>query len=97
MSGDNETVVLSAPPKMTPDAPPNGSTSLVRPTDVMKYRSELLNQYYGAPSLVERLKKAGKDDPEGLVVALVEEVIKESDHLLGNELVATHDGNRHIV
>jgi hypothetical protein len=63
------------------------------PTDVVEYRTSLVEQYHqGAPSLTEKLRKAGKEDIESLLVALIEEVVKETDHLLGNELVATQNG-----
>lgn len=64
-----------------------------RGTDVMTYREQLLERYHaGVPSLVERLRKSGKEDMESLVVALIDEVVQETDHLLGNELVATQNG-----
>jgi hypothetical protein len=60
----------------------------------MEYREQLVKQYHdGAPSLVEKIRKAGKEDIESLLVALIEEVVKETDHLLGNELVATQNGD----
>jgi len=63
------------------------------PANVMEYREQLVRQYHnGAPTLIERIRKAGKEDIESLLVALVEEVVNESDHLLGNELVATQNG-----
>jgi len=63
------------------------------PADIMEYRSQLVKQYHdGAPSLIERIKKEGKDDIESLLVALIEEVVKETDHLLGNELVSAQSG-----
>jgi hypothetical protein len=62
-------------------------------SDVMEYREKLLERYHkGASSLVERLKNAGKDDMESLLVSLIDEMVKETDHLLGNELVATVNG-----
>jgi len=64
-----------------------------RGTDVMSYRAQLLERYHaGVSSLVERLRKNGKEDMESLVVALIDEVVQETDHLLGNELVATQNG-----
>lgn len=99
--GKEVTVVLEPPPSMTPalTGPPNGSNGSngslpsTRPSEVLKFRDELVRQYHGAGSLVDRLKQQGKGDAEALLVALVDEVIKESDHLLGNELVATNEGN----
>lgn len=62
--------------------------------DVMEYRNQLLERYHqGAPSLLEMLKKAGKQgNMESLLVSLMDEMVKETDHLLGNELVATVNG-----
>ena len=93
MSDEVEAVVLESPPSMT--AMSQRATGLqVRQNDVVEYRGELVKQYHeGAPSLVAKLRAAGKEDSEALLVALVDEVIKESDHLLGNELVATNEGN----
>ncbi len=69
------------------------SMKTVLPENVMEFRDQLIKQYHnGAPSLVERIRKAGKEDIESVLVALIEEVIKETDHLLGNELVATQNG-----
>lgn len=57
------------------------------------YRAELVREHHkGASSLVERLRKESGGDAESLLVALLDEVIGESDHLLGNELVATENG-----
>ena len=64
------------------------------PANVIEYREQLVRQYHkGAPSLVEKIRQAGKEDIESLLVALIEEVVTETDHLLGNELVATHNGD----
>jgi hypothetical protein len=64
------------------------------PQDIISFRKQLVSDYHeGAPSLVEKLRKAGKEDMESLLVAMMDEVIGEADHLLGNELVATHNGD----
>lgn len=64
------------------------------PADVMEYREQLVKEYHkGSLSLVEKIKAAGKDDIESLLVALIEEVVKETDHLLGNELVSAKNGD----
>jgi hypothetical protein len=71
------------------------NTSLQRQStpDIIKFRQQLVEEYHkGSPSLAERLKKAGKEDLESIVVALLDEMINETDHLLGNELVAAHNG-----
>jgi len=63
------------------------------PSGVVEYRRQLVKEYHkGAPSLIERLKKLGTDNSEALLISLIDEVITETDHLLGNELVATENG-----
>lgn len=64
------------------------------PSGVVEYRRQLVEEYHkGAPSLVKRLKDAGGDNSEALLIALIDEVISETDSLLGNELVATQNGD----
>jgi len=78
------TEVLPAPPSPSAIIPGGG---------VAEYRDELVRRYHGgAGSLVERLKADGKSG-EDLLVMLIDEVLKETDHLLGNHLVATENGN----
>lgn len=75
---------------------PAKGEKLAMPANVVEYREQLVKQYHnGSPSLVERIRKAGKEDIESLLVALIEEVVKETDNLLGNELVATQNGELH--
>ena len=73
---------------------PEKRGDLTKPdSDVLVFRQKLLEDYHkGAPNLLERLKNSGKDDLESLLMAMLEEVILEADHLLGNELVATRNG-----
>ncbi len=60
----------------------------------LKLRQTLLAEYHeGAANLVEKLKKNGRTDIEALLVALIDEIVNETDNLLGNELVATHNGD----
>ena len=75
-------------------APERTNTAMVgRTSDVMEYRQKLVEQYHaGAPSLIKRLKDSGHSDHNSLLIALIDEVVKETDHLLGNELVATQNG-----
>jgi hypothetical protein len=75
-------------------APEKKNTALTgRTSDIMVYRQQLVEQYHaGAPTLVKRLKEAGRDDMDSLLIALIDEVVRETDHLLGNELVATQNG-----
>lgn len=74
--------------------PQDVKSSLPSPvSDVIRVRSQLVSEYHkGAPSLADRLRKAGREDVESLIVAMIDEVIQETDHLLGNELIATHNG-----
>jgi len=63
-------------------------------SSVVDYRNKLVEEYHGgSSSLIERIRKGGNDDADSILVALIDEVIKETDHLLGNELVATESGD----
>jgi hypothetical protein len=71
--------------------PPNGSAL---PMNVIEYRDSLIQEYHkGAASIIDRIRKTNKDDSSSLVITLIEEVVKETDHLLGNELVSAHNGD----
>lgn len=73
----------------------NGSTV---PANILEHRDQLVKRYHsGASSLLQRLKTQGNTDIESLLVALLDEMIQESDHLLGNELVATGDGELQVA
>lgn len=75
-------------------APSGTSVSKAEISDIIQFRQKLLEEYHkGSSSFLERLKKDGKDDLESLLMAMLEEVIMEADHLLGNELVATKNGD----
>jgi len=65
------------------------------PVDGMvAHRQALVRAYHGgSKSLVEKLNTEDKSDMANLVMALVDEVIGETDNLKGNELIATEDGN----
>lgn len=61
---------------------------------VMEYRDSLVRKYHGgAKSLHARLRGDGKGTGEDLLVSLIDEVLKETDNLLGNHLVAAENGN----
>lgn len=63
------------------------------PANVVHFREQLIRQYHsGAPSLIRKLRAAGKYSSEDLIVALIDEVVAETDNLLGNQLVATQNG-----
>jgi len=80
---------------ITPEVLPakQSDDALAIPGDVVEYRDQLIRRYHnGFSGLIEKLKKDGNTDYEAFLVALIDEVIKETDHLLGNELVATRNG-----
>jgi len=80
--------------EVLPPERPGGSVSPTPPSDMIEFRKQLVKQYYdGAPGLADQLHKAGKEDLESLVVALLDEMVKETDHLLGNELIAMKNGD----
>ena len=61
---------------------------------VMDYREQLVKKYHGgSKSIHERLRANGKSTGEDLLLALIDEVLKETDNLLGNHLVAAENGN----
>ena len=67
--------------------------ALASQTDLLAYRTKLVEQYHrGAPSLMARLKELGKEGMEDQVVAFLGEILAETDNLLGNQLVATSNG-----
>jgi len=73
--------------------PPRGTASLSFPANPVEYRNQLISRYHqGAKNLVEKLRVSGRDDAETLLLALITEMVQETDHLLGNELVATENG-----
>ena len=73
---------------------PVGDRSVTDPTSAGEYRDRLVRSYYGGSSgLVEQLKSSGVDDSQSLIVALIDEVLKETDSLLGNRLVAEENGD----
>lgn len=60
--------------------------------DLIALRQKLITQYHGAPGLIARLEKEGRLDPDARLLGLLEEIIKETDNLLGNELIVTKNG-----
>jgi hypothetical protein len=75
------------PERRFPSVPPN--------MGVMEFRDKLVQSYHrGSPSLTDKLRKMGKDgELEFLLLSLIDEMIKETDHLLGNELVSATNGD----
>lgn len=69
----------------------SNETGLAIPlSGVMKHRNKLVKNYHGGfASLSEKMKN---DSASDLVTAIIQEIAKESDALLGNELIATENG-----
>ena len=62
--------------------------------DIIQFRKQLVEQYHkGTSGLLELLRKEGKTDLESRATALIDEMVKETDNLLGNELIATRNGD----
>jgi len=81
-----ELVVASPETNLPTETPPPA-------TNMREHRANLVRDYHhGASSLAEKLRLQGRDNSEAMVMAIVAEIIQETDHLLGNELVATEDG-----
>lgn len=71
-------------------------TSIDMPqSGVVEFREKLVEKYYeGRRGLVEALRVGASDASlDAILWGLIEQVLKETDHLLGNELVATHNGD----
>jgi hypothetical protein len=70
-----------------------GNTSLGLPSNPVEYRNQLVAKYHrGAKGLIEKIRVSGKDDADTLLISLITEMVQETDHLLGNELIATENG-----
>ena len=73
---------------------PKNSQGSLQPTNTVEYRAQLIAKYHqGARSLVDKLRTSGRTDAEALLQALITEIVQETDHLLGNELVSTENGD----
>jgi hypothetical protein len=86
---DEEATVFSDVAKTT-----ENRMSATKPTvDIIEYRRQLVEKYHGGSSgFLDKLKMDGTEDIDAVLMSVLQEVIKESDHLLGNELLATSDG-----
>ena len=74
--------------------PRGRAVSNVIPGGTSDYRQQLVEKYHGGSrSLVKRLKSAGLEDNESLLIALIDEIVGETDNLLGNHLIATENGD----
>lgn len=76
-----------------------GVTAVIEPevrikkSGIVAYRDSLIKEYHGgATSLSERLRARGLEGSEALLITLLDEIVKESDNLLGNHLVASENG-----
>jgi hypothetical protein len=86
--------VMEAVPVGGSVVPTPEPSSLAQTNSVVDYRTQLVKDYHkGHESILERLEDENKQDTESLLTALIQEVIKETDHLLGNELIATQNGD----
>lgn len=73
---------------------PQPEVSSMIPGGTAEYREELIKNYHGgSTTLIARLRKEGLADNESLLIALIEEVVRETDNLLGNELIAIENGS----
>lgn len=73
---------------------PPGSRAVGFPSNPVEYRNQLVAKYHqGARNLIEKLRASGQNDAETLLLSLINEMVHETDHLLGNELVATENGD----
>ena len=62
--------------------------------NMLEHRKSLLKGYHkGHNTLADKLKKENRSDIESLIVALITEMISETDNLKGNELIAMEEGN----
>ena len=62
--------------------------------DIINFRRQLIEEYHkGSAGLLDLLHKEGKNDLESRATALLDEMVRETDNLLGNELIATRNGD----
>jgi len=76
------------------EKPTDDRMLVTKPTnDIIEFRRQLVEQYHGGASgFLSKFKMDGTEDIDAVLMSILQEVIKESDHLLGNELLATSDG-----
>lgn len=72
----------------------HGDSAGVAPrSEVLQSRERLIREYHeGHGNLLERLREEGKDDIRSIIMVLIQEQLKETDSLLGNELLSLRDG-----
>jgi hypothetical protein len=79
---------------ITPTSGEDGENLPAAPKNMLEVRDNLVKEYHkGSSSLAEKLESEGKNNLEGLIMSLVDEVIKETDSLLANELVSISQGD----
>lgn len=62
--------------------------------ELKKKKNSLLKRYYnGNSDLINKLKNENKNTYDGLVTGLTDELLKETDNLLANELLLEIEGN----
>ncbi len=63
--------------------------------DLLKYRDKLVKDYHGGVEggLAAKLEADQTADMDAYLFAFIKEVVKETDHLLGNELLAAENGD----
>lgn len=63
--------------------------------DLLKYRDKLVKDYHGGVDggLAAKLEADQTADMDAYLFAFIKEVVKETDHLLGNELLAAENGD----
>ena len=72
----------------------NASPVVASPSEIEKRKKNLLQQYHdGHKSLKEKLEQSQHKTIEERVMALVDEVVNETDNLLANELYMSEQGN----
>ena len=92
VNDDFEKMELEAGPRTTVLEPPD--RRVLPSNGAFAYRKKLLEDYHGgAKSLVARLRSSGNDDIDSLLLALIDEIINETENLLGNHLIATENGD----
>ena len=76
-------------------SPADSAISRTMPADdIIGFRKQLIEEYHrGAHGLLDLLHKEGKHDLESRASALLDEMVRETDNLLGNELMATRNGD----
>jgi hypothetical protein len=89
-SMENGTLSVEPPSALLPSRRSNDLP--VEDNHITELRQSLIEKYHGASGLIAKLERAGKIDAQSRLASLIDEVITETDHLLGNELIVTRNG-----